>query len=133
MALLPLPYQSFGDNILTFAFTPTLPNFSWTIAGTVYTSNQPKAAVNTALTFTATAVAPWGSGRRFVKYEWDFGDGVKGYGSSVTHTYSMPNPLTRARCCVTDNFGVKICVGQQLYLMVPPPSGQVSLPLLFTT
>lgn len=108
--------RAFGDNTLDFSWTPTLANLSYSIGGTVYTTNAPKTAVNTAITFTAVAVAPSQSGRSFVKYEWDFGDGSKGFGPVVVHTFKVANPLLRVRCCATDNRGVKICVGRQIYL-----------------
>lgn len=66
------------------------------------------------ITFTASVRIP--EGDFIIAYEWDFGDGSKGYGNNVTHSYVAASPSTRAVLCVTDNHGRRFCRGKQVNL-----------------
>jgi len=101
--------------------------FSWTpkslplvieILGNSYPyADQPQehyTSTNQDLTFTATVRSPIGD--FITNYEWDFGDGVRGNGLEVVHTYTTASPSTRAVLTVTDNHGRRFTQGQYLNL-----------------
>jgi PKD repeat protein len=50
------------------------------------------------------------------EYFWDFGDGVKGYGNPITHTYKLSGISPQAVLRVTDNYGRRWFCRQQIYL-----------------
>jgi hypothetical protein len=68
----------------------------------------------TAITFTASVRIP--EGLFITEYEWDFGDGFKGFGPITTHTYNTGSPSTRTVLCVTDNLGRRFCRGRYMNL-----------------
>lgn len=112
---------------ISFSWIPQLIAYTIQVGGNIYPwqVNQPVAgapgqaninrtAAQQELTFTASVRLPVGD---FVtEYEWDFGDGVKGFGASATHSYTAPAPSTRARLCITDNHGRRFCIGKPLNL-----------------
>lgn len=104
-----------GSNALTFTFTPTLGTFSWSVAGQIFTSTQPTVEVNAPITFTAHPVFPPGSGRSVIDVKWNFGDGTTAFGLTAIHTFRFPNLQIRVHCCLVDNEGTEICVGQHVY------------------
>jgi PKD repeat protein len=53
--------------------------------------------------FDASGSTP-GTGRRIVRYDWDFGDGEKKTGVTTTHDYS-PSGVYLVTLTVTDNLG----------------------------
>lgn len=69
---------------------------------------------NTELTFTADVKVA--EGDFITEYEWDFGDGFRGYGPIVIHTYLTGSPSIRTVLCVTDNHGRRFCRGQTMRL-----------------
>lgn len=74
---------------------------------------------STELTFTATVRQD--TGDYIIEYEWDFGDGTKGYGATPKHTYEQTTPQMRVTLCVTDNHRRKVCVGRQILLSPAEP------------
>lgn len=112
---------------INFSWTPQLIAYTLQINGNIYPwqGNQPVAgspnqsainrtAAQQELTFTANVRLP--DNDFITEYEWDFGDGVRGNGASVTHTYTTPAPSTRARLCITDNHNRRFCIGKPLNL-----------------
>ncbi len=85
------------------------------VAGDPAQTTIHKAGANIELTFTAAIVLP--DGDFITEYEWDFGDGMKGYGESVAHTYKIPNLSIRIRLYVTDNRGRRFYRGKQIQLL----------------
>lgn len=73
------------------------------------------AAVNESLTFTAT-IEFHVSDRYAVGYQWDFGDGSKGYSNPVTHTYTQTNVNLQVSFIVIDNKGVEWGVRKSMYV-----------------
>jgi len=53
-------------------------------------------------TFTSIGEDPDGT---IVKYAWDFGDGNKGTGANITHTYTVAGDYT-VRLTVVDDHGI---------------------------
>jgi hypothetical protein len=88
-------------------------------------SGARKAPAYWPLTFTAQ-VDPR-PGRSVVAYEWDFGDGTLGYGPEVVHIFTATNPHLRVKLCITDDLGVRRCIGHQMNLYTPdiPHSGDL--------
>lgn len=52
-----------------------------------------------------------------VDYLWRFGDGTEAKGSTVNHTYIVPNPLTRVSLVVTDSRGIRWSAAKSLNLV----------------
>lgn len=98
--LVPTPGQLETD----FTWTPTSGTFSYTVSGNTYVTTCPTTAKNTAITFTAKAVAPTIDVIP-VEYYWDFGDGYEGFGPSVQHTFKVGNQGCVVKLRVTDNYG----------------------------
>lgn len=102
-------------------------NFDWTPKSTVLVvsilgnnypyPDQPEerwTTTNQELTFTADIRSPVGD---FVtNYEWDFGDGTKGSGLEVTHTYTTASPSIRTVLSITDNHGRRFTQGRFMNL-----------------
>lgn len=112
---------------VNFSWSPRLIAYTLQVGGNSYPwlANQPSAgapaqpnihrtAALQELTFVAEVRVP--EGFFVTEYEWDFGDGAKGYGETVTHMYTTPSPSTRTRLCVTDNYGRRYCVGKPMNL-----------------
>lgn len=116
-----------GQPEINFDWGPKLIAYSLQVGGNTYPwlINQPvqgagaqanifRTAALQELTFTANVRMPIGT---FVtEYEWNFGDGQKGYGEIVTHKYTTPSPSTRTRLCITDNRGRRFCIGKPMNL-----------------
>jgi PKD repeat protein len=112
------------DPEVNFTIAPV--SIPWAeLPGYPYGANQPVAGApaqppvyltpgQSEITFTASVRVP--EGDFIIAYEWDFGDGSKGYGQSVAHTYVAASPSTRAVLCVTDNHGRRFCRGKQVNL-----------------
>lgn len=112
---------------INFAWSPQLIAYTLQVGGNTYPwpANQPvtgapaqpnihRTAALQELTFEADVRVP--EGTFITEYEWDFGDGEKGFGETVTHTYTTPSPSTRTRLCVTDNHGLRYCLGKPMNL-----------------
>ena len=69
---------------------------------------------NTPVTFTAQVIVP--AGVFIVEYAWNFGDGTKGYGPSVAHTYTVASGLTSVSLTVTDSFDTRVSMSRVLNL-----------------
>ncbi len=129
---------------INFSWEPKLIAYTLQVGGNIYPYkvNEPvigapaqpdinRTAALQELTFTANVRVP--DDTFITEYEWDFGDGAKGFGASVTHTYTTPSPSTRTRLCVTDNHGRRYCIGKPMnlysadltvvggYVLVNPP------------
>lgn len=99
-----------------FSWTPVDPSpLTWTVGGNTYPYTQQQDAIvrasdarysssltktNTALTFTASVIAP--STLTPIDYRWNFGDGMFAYGPTATHTYVAAAPQTAVSLIVTD-------------------------------
>lgn len=119
--------------VLDFSWSPVSVPLSFTFIGTYPYTTQADAISrssdsryaayttpnNTLLTFTATASIP--AGITVVEYKWNFGDGTIGYGSTVSHTYSISSPQTMATLTTTDNLGRQSNVGKLLNLRQASP------------
>lgn len=120
--------------------TPRIPeplpkvNFTWSPVGAPITFNfagnsYPPAGtrfeafytpVNQLVTFVAqTTVA---AGIPITEYRWDLGDGVIKYGSTVGHTYNVPNQSLTAKLEVTDARNRKVYVSKVILLQVMFPT-----------
>jgi hypothetical protein len=112
---------------VNFDWSPKLIAYTLQVGGNIYPwrVNEPvqgslaqdniyRTAALQEITFVSGIRVP--TGGFIVEYEWDFGDGVKGYGDTVTHSYTAASPSTRTRLCVTDNLGRRFCVGKPMNL-----------------
>lgn len=106
------------------------PDFTWSPVGAPITfsfagNNYPPAGdrfasfytpVNQLITFvadvTVTAEYP------IIEYRWDLGDGTIKFGSTVGHTYGVPNQSLTAKLEVRDSIGRKAYVSKVLLLQV---------------
>lgn len=105
-----------GTPDIDFTFAPHAGAYSYSVDGNVYSpSNAFLVNINTTITFTASAEFPdatsWATA-----YEWDFGDGIKGYGSPATHAYQTVNPDIQVVLLMIDNHGKRWRARNQLYL-----------------
>jgi hypothetical protein len=111
----------FSDNIN--ALTPRTParlyvDFTWLEAGAPFnypdgsSSGFPKVPWGQPVSFQAQWRSP--DGLTPVRFEWDFGDGVRQYGPQVQHTFTARNNHQRVRMCATDDRGSRHCVGHQI-------------------
>ncbi len=102
---------------ISIDFSPHRDAFSYSVGATTYVpANTFYAHVGEALTLTATVVLADSVREWIVGYEWDFGDGTKGFGNPVTHTYSFNNPHTQVGLTVTDNLNRKWRARKAMYL-----------------
>lgn len=97
-----------------FSISPQGGNITYTIGGTVFTSQAKATFTETDLSFLGWVDAP--PGVYITQYHWDFGDGSEAYGINPHHTYVVAAPETRVVFCVTDNFNRQICEGQLINL-----------------
>jgi hypothetical protein len=114
--------------ICNFGWTPStaLPSFvedgvSYPPSGAQYQSVE--TPTGNAITFYATDSASLGlpkltvpPGVTIIQYRWDFGDGVIGYGQTVSHIYQFVIPGLQVNLSVTTNSGQLIARSQQLNL-----------------
>lgn len=102
------------------------PAFAWSPTGPLFvypngrSSGASKAQAGIPLTFSATYTSENDTSVTAVRYDWNFGDGARGSGPVVTHTYSVANHEARVSVCITDNLGIKRCVGHELLLFADP-------------
>lgn len=105
-----------GTPTVSLDWSPHDGAYTYTVGVTLYSpTNAFYAQVNTSLTFTATISFP-DSSQWAVTYEWDFGDGVKGYGNPATHSYKFASLHTQVVVKVTDNFDKIYTARKQVYL-----------------
>lgn len=118
--------------ISTQRATPAMPrpDFSWTPIGAPLTfsfagnSYPPAGArfaafytpVNQLITFVADVTVE--AGYPVIEYRWDLGDGTIKFGSTVGHTYSVPNQSLTAKLEVRDSINRKAYVSKVLLLQV---------------
>lgn len=101
---------------VAFSISPTAGAYSYTVGVTVYNpTNAELVDIDTSITFTASVSFPDPT-HYATSYEWDFGDGAKGYGSPTTHTYLAANPHVQAVLTVVDNQGNRWRARKQIYL-----------------
>lgn len=101
---------------LNLSWTPVSVPLSYTVGGDTYpyshqADNVSRASdsryvayttpINTPLTFVASAT--FAPGVTALEYRWDFGDGIIGYGPTVTHTYKVAASDTAVTLIVTDS------------------------------
>jgi hypothetical protein len=102
---------------VSFTTAPQGATFTFTAGTTVYTTTSKYTAPNTAITFTPSVILPLApTNLHVVEYYWDFGDGVTGYGSPVTHTYTLSGTSPQAVLRVTDNYGREWFCRKQMYI-----------------
>lgn len=102
-----------GTPEVSFDFNPKGTAYSYVAGSTTFMpTNAWHVAVNTSITFTATAV--FHAGENAVDYGWEFGDGVQGFGESVAHSYKLVNPV-QVVLAVTDSQGRVHRCRRQLY------------------
>lgn len=112
---------------VNFDWSPKLIAYTLQVGGNIYPwrANEPvqgalaqgdiyRTAAAQEITFVADVRVP--TGILITEYEWSFGDGGKGYGDTVTHSYTTSAPSARTRLCVTDNRGRRFCVGRPMNL-----------------
>ena len=95
--------MGYGIYALTFIFCWVLfitPFLAPPIATFTMTPEQP--VVGEPSTFTSIGEDPDGT---IVKYAWDFGDGNKGTGANITHTYTVADEYT-VKLTVIDDHGI---------------------------
>lgn len=90
--------------------------FTWSDGTTTYTSGAFYTARDTEITFTAT-VSFFDTDQSAVGYEWQFGDGAKGYANPVAHTYTSKVPTFQVIATVIDNLGQRFHARKQIYLI----------------
>lgn len=105
------PVSTIPTDRITFSSSPIGSTITFTLNGTTYPSTAKVSSINTQLTFTAA-----GDINDAIRFEWDFGDGTKGYGNPVTHTYTIPNPFIRVALRVLDSDGVHKHSSKRMYL-----------------
>lgn len=86
---------------------------AYTVNGTTYTSDYKKVATQTEITLTATYTLP---DAEPLEFEWFFGDGIKGYGNPVTHTWIVANKNAKLALRITDSKRRVHTTSRQLYL-----------------
>lgn len=103
---------------ITIDFSPHRESFSYSVGSTVYSPDDTYFAhIGEEITLTATVSIPddiW-----IVGYEWDFGDGVKGFGNPATHTYALDNTHMQVGLTITDNLNRKWRARKAMYLREP--------------
>ena len=95
--------MGYGIYALTFIFCWVLfitPFLAPPTATFTMTPEQP--VVGETITFTSIGEDPDGT---IVKYAWDFGDGNKGTGANITHTYTVADEYT-VKLTVIDDHGI---------------------------
>lgn len=123
-------------SIQTQRSVPTMPrpDFTWSPVGAALTfsfagnSYPPAGArfasfytpVNQLITFVAdvTTVTEY----PIIEYRWDLGDGNVKFGSTIGHTYSVPNQSLTAKLEVKDSLNRKAYVSKVLLLQVMFPT-----------
>jgi hypothetical protein len=108
----PLPQVNFSWSPLGAALAFTLGGDSYPPAGSRFEAFY--TPVNQLITFVASVV----SSLPIIEYRWDLGDGVIKYGSTVGHTYNVPNQSLMAKLEVTDNLNRKAYTSKVLLLQV---------------
>lgn len=112
---------------VSFTVSPVADQYTYTVGLTVYSpSNADVVNINADTTFVADARFPSPT-RWATSYEWDFGDGAKGYGSTTTHSYLYTSPAASVQPVLTviDNRGARWRARKELYLIDVPlvPAG----------
>lgn len=111
-----------------FSWTPLSSAVSYTLGGNTYPYNSldgeaptPEdiarygsfiTPTNTLITFVANVVTDL----LIVRYKWDFGDGVVGYGPTATHTFRTYSPQQQVSLLVTDESAKRHYAAKQLNL-----------------
>jgi PKD repeat protein len=106
------------DREAIFTWSPNVGTFTWQADGITYPEGGMPAILytpaNTLITFQATFRAPITI--RPLDFEWDFGDGNRGNGRIITHTFRSAAPA-RVVLSVSDNAGGYTTVAQELVLI----------------
>lgn len=98
-------------------FSPHREPFAYSAGSVVYSpAGVYFAHAKETITFTATVDLANPATQHIIGYEWDFGDGSKGYGNPVTHIYNLDNENTQVRLTVTDNKNRKWIATKAMYL-----------------
>lgn len=102
-----------GELLPAFTLDPVGPEYTYPNGRA---SGAYKTPADMPITFSASYTSGADADVYAVAYEWSFGDGTYATGPTVTHSYSLVNPNVRVSLCITDDMGVKRCVGRQLLL-----------------
>lgn len=110
---------------INFTWSPVGAAVSYSIGGNSYPPAGTRfeafyTPVNQLLTFVASAVLP--TGVAITEWRWDMGDGNQKYGSTVSHTYVVPNPATSVRLEALDSLSRRVFVQKVLNLQVQFPT-----------
>lgn len=102
---------------ISFSTSPEGDEVIFVVHGGTYETGVNQTPIGESITFTADT----SNIEDVVRYEWDFGDGKRGYGNPVEHTYVIPNPHLRAKLRVISRDGTIYSVGKQIYLADEAP------------
>lgn len=105
---------------IDFSWSPIGAPITFSFAGNTYPPAGPRFAsyltpVNELITFEASVLEDIAEAS-IVQYRWDLGDGTVKYGSTVGHTYVVPNPSTSVALEVTDALNRKVYVSHVVLL-----------------
>lgn len=113
------PPERRGKPGLGFDFDPKGDPFVYVAGATTFMpANAFYVDLDTEITFTAEAAFAEAD-ENAISYIWDFGDGYKGFGEEVGHTYTFPNPSVQVVLLVIDNKGRHLRCRRQIYLPEP--------------
>lgn len=108
-----------------FSWSPVGAAVTFNFAGNSYPPAGPRfeafyTPVNQLVTFVAAVTVS--AGINIIEYRWDLGDGTIKYGSTVGHTYNVPNPSLTAKLEVLDSLNRRAYVSKVLLLQVMFPT-----------
>jgi hypothetical protein len=83
----------------------------FTVGGDVFTTDFKYTEYATPITFTAT-----GDTEDFILYEWDFGDGTRGFGNPIVHTYLIDNPHLQVKVRATTTDENIVIASRRIYI-----------------
>lgn len=100
---------------VSFTTSPLGATLTYAAGSSTYVTNANYTSAATAITFTPKVFI---SDADPIEYEWDFGDGIKGWGTSPTHQYKNEMQC-QAVLCVTDSLGRKHYARRAMYIVNP--------------
>lgn len=123
MTLISDPRAKTPMPLVDFTWDPVGAPLTFTFAGNTYPPAGDRFAsyytpVNELITFTASVVATI----PVIEYKWSLGDGSIKFGSTVGHTYRVPNQSLTAKLEVKDAINRRAYVSKVLLLQVMFPT-----------
>lgn len=100
---------------ISFTTSPVGALVSYAAGPNTYTTTARYTNTNTNITFTPSVSI---SDASPVEYQWNFGDGTEGWGSSPVHKYKNPMQC-QASLCVIDSLGRKHFARRAMYIVNP--------------